>query len=151
MATDPREIVIAEMRKQTKLLTAILKAVCGQPTGQPQAAPSIDLDSQHGDPIVKAKSPKDWTGDNMTGRRFSECPPEYLDQVAARCEHFVRRDTEKLAEASDDEEEAKLRKSIKYGALDAQRASGWAARKRAGWTAPVAAGRVDETQREPTW
>lgn len=141
MATDPRELVLTELRKQTALLGAILLALGERTsTATPNAIPDRLLDGQYGDPIVKAKSPKDWMGDDMTGKRFSECPPAYLDLVADRCEYFINKNTDALKDVTDDEEEAKLRKDIKYGTLDRDRAIGWAARLRAGWRPPAQAG-----------
>lgn len=151
MATDPREIVIAEMKKQTALLAEmkdvqtdihnLLVDVLEKLEGSAApAAPAVNdrmLDGPHGDPKVRQKDPRDWTGDSMKGRRFSECPAEYLDLLADRYDYFAGREPDE--------------KKAGYNRLDAQRARGWAARKRAGWTAPVAAGRVDETQGEPTW
>lgn len=92
----------------------------------PAVAPDADLDGPHGNPIIKAKSPRDWTGEPMTGRTFSECPPVYLDLLAERYEFFNTK-----------EPDAKKRG---YNSLDAARARGWAARLRAGWKAPAAAG-----------
>lgn len=82
----------------------------------------VDLDGQHGDPIVKAKDPRDWTGDSMKGRRFSECPPEYLDMIAERFDYFAGK-----------EEDAK---KARYNRLDAARARGWSQRLRGGWAPP---------------
>jgi hypothetical protein len=39
----------------------------------------------------------------------------------------------------------------RFNELDAARARGWAARLRAGWTAPAGPAKVDETQTEPVW
>lgn len=97
-------------------------------TGAAQAGPTTasdaDLDGQYGDPEVKAKSPRDWTGPSMQGRTFSQCPPEYLDQVAARLDYF--------AEQNGASEDADTRKKATYNRKDAARARGWAARIRAG-------------------
>lgn len=92
-------------------------------------ASDADLDGQYGNPEVKAKSPRDWTGPSMTGKRFSECPPEYLDQVAARLDYFAEQNA--ASENADD------RKKATYNRKDAARARGWAARIRAGWQPPV--------------
>lgn len=104
-----------------------------QPVGMP-SVPSVasdrDLDSKYGDPEVKAKDPRDWTGDTMKGRKFSECPPEYLDQVASRLDYFA----DQLASSQDADEQKKRR----YNLIDAARARGWAARLRGGWTPPAA-------------
>lgn len=89
-------------------------------------APDRDLDGKYGDPEIKAKDPRDWTGPTMKGRRFSECPPEYLDMVAERLDYFAEQ-----AEA-----EGKVTSSGKpvapYNRADAARARGWAKRIRSG-------------------
>ena len=90
----------------------------------PHYARALDLDGPYGDPLVKAKSPKDWLGDDMTGRHFSECPAEYLDLVADRLEYFAGKETDE--------------KKRGYITMDAARARGWSARIRAGYVAPVA-------------
>lgn len=95
----------------------------------PSVASDADLDGKYGNPEVKAKSPRDWTGDSMTGKRFSECPPAYLDLVASRLDYFAEQNA-----ASEDETE---RKKARYNRLDASRARGWAARIRGGYVAPV--------------
>lgn len=104
----------------------------GAPAGQgsvPTVASDRDLDGKYGDPEVKAKSPRDWTGDAQQGKRFSQCPPEYLDLVAERLDYFASQ-----ADGSQDADEQKKRR---YNLIDASRARGWAARLRNGWKAPV--------------
>ncbi len=123
---NPRVLVLNEMRKHTALLERILAALGNGPAANAPAASDSDLDGAHGDPVVKAKDPRDWSGEPMRGRKFSECPPAYLDMVADRAEHFAR----KNAEAGDE-------KKAGYDRRDARRARGWAARLRSGWTAPV--------------
>ena len=93
-------------------------------------ASDADLDGQYGNPEVKAKSPRDWTGESMQGRRFSECPAEYLDLVASRLDYFA--ETNAASENADD------RKKAGYNRKDAALARGWAARIRAGYVSPVA-------------
>jgi hypothetical protein len=90
----------------------------------PREASDKDLDSDHGDPEVRAKSPRDWTGPSMQGRRFSECPAEYLDLVASRLDYFANQN-----EAAGDAESVK---KARYNRLDASRARGWAVRIRDG-------------------
>lgn len=148
MADDPRVLVLAEMRKQTALLdsidrtaTLVAMALTKLLEAFPKndaAAPSVNLDGPHGDPVIKAKDPRDWTGEPMNGKRFSECPPAYLDMLADRYDYFA---------GKDDSTDEKRR----YAKLDAARARAWAARLRSGWTPPRTHGRVDETQGEPTW
>jgi hypothetical protein len=134
MSDDPRVLVLAEMRKQTALLERILTAVSASPSAQ--SAPAVSLDGPHGDPIVKAKDPRDWTGEPMNGRTFSQCPAEYLDLLAERYDYFAERETDATKQ--------------RYNRLDAARARGWAARVRNGYQAPVAAApEVQDT--EPQW
>jgi len=117
-----------------KSIDASLKALvrhfgCGVeqgPSHTPQGLPNVatiaseaDLDSKYGDPEVRAKAPKDWTGEEQKGKRFSECPPTYLDLLAARFDYFAGRE----------EDPTKAR----YNRLDASRARGWAQRLRNGW------------------
>jgi hypothetical protein len=97
------------------------------PSGQgtpPRIASDSDLDSDYGDPEVRAKSPRDWTGPSMQGKRFSECPAEYLDLVASRLDYFANQN-----EAAGDAESVK---KARYNRLDASRARGWAVRIRDG-------------------
>lgn len=131
MADDPRLLVLAELRKQTALLERIAAALAPK-TDIPDAL----LNGPYGDPIVKAE-PRDWAGDSMKGRHFSECSPEWLDLAAEMYDYF----------ASKPDQDEKKRG---YNVTDAKRARGWAARKRAGWIPPQTS-RVDETQGEPTW
>jgi hypothetical protein len=96
----------------------------------PIVASDHDLDGQYGDPVVKAKDPRDWTGEPMNGRKFSECPPEYLEMVAERKDYFVSQNPQ----ATDED-----KKKAKYDRLDAARARGWAKRIREGKHIPAKA------------
>lgn len=88
-----------------------------------QARPvKADLDGEHGDPVIKAKDPRDWHGEPMTGKRFSQCPADYLDLLADRYDYFAEKETDE--------------KKAGYNRLDAARARGWAERIRAGYKAP---------------
>jgi hypothetical protein len=115
------------------LLTEIrdlLKVMANQP--KPTQAPSAlvasdsDLDGKYGNPVINAKDPRDWTGPPMKGRKFSECPPAYLDLVASRLDYFAQK-----ADA-----EGKTTSSGKpvapFNRADAARARGWAKRMRDG-------------------
>lgn len=131
MATDPQLLALfTSIDASLKTLVALAQA------RQKKAAASDDkvCGGPHGDPIVRQKPPRDWTGDDMKGRHFSECPPDYLDLLAERFDYF----------ASKEEDDTKQ----KYNLLDARRARAWAARIRGGWKAPAP---VDETQGEPRW
>lgn len=133
MSTDPR----AETIRLLTSIDASLKALLARSGTAPDVNDSV-CNGPHGDPIIKAKDPRDWSGEPMTGKRFSECPPEYLDLLADRYDYFA---------GKDDSTDEKRR----YAKLDGARARAWAARLRSGWTAPAPAGRVDERNTEPTW
>ena len=127
--------LLREMHTMLSGLTKTPMTVYG--VGTPTAvATDADLDGPHGNPVIKAKSPRDWTGDPMTGKTFSECPPADLEMLADRFDYFNTRET-------DDKKRG-------YNARDAARARGWAARLRSGWTPAPSAG--DWTPEElPKW
>lgn len=139
MPTDPRLGTLALLRSIDASLKALLAA------SRPQVNDRV-CDGPHGDPVVKAKDPRDWSGEPQKGKRFSECPPEYLDLLAERFDYFVSQDSERLNEVENDKEQAMIEKKIKYGKLDAQRARAWAARLRSGWTPPA-----PKEDYEPCW
>jgi hypothetical protein len=101
-------------------------------TARPIVATAAELDGQWGDPLIRSRDPKSWTGDSMMGLKLSACPPEYLDLWAERADYFARQADEK------GEKDNKGRPASYWKRKDAALARGWAARKRAGWTAPVA-------------
>lgn len=74
-------------------------------------ATDADLDGQYGDPSVRL-NPKSWRGPSFIGKRFSQCPPEFLDAMAGYLKY------------------------ARGNGLDAKRARGWARRKRLGWQSP---------------
>lgn len=92
-----------------------------------------DLDSQYGNPEVRMKDPRDWTGPTMRGRKFSECPPDYLDMIADRFDYFAA----KADEAGEKLENGQP--ASKYKRVDAARARGWAKRIREGRHVQVSA------------
>ena len=115
-------------------LKAVLAALQGRgSTTAPSSdvATDADLDGRYGNPEVKAKDPRDWTGPSMKGRKFSDCPADYLDLVASRLDYFAE-----TAEA-----EGKTTNSGKpvapFNRADAKRARGWAARIRSGRHTPA--------------
>jgi hypothetical protein len=118
-------------------IDATLKLILARfPAPPPTVADDADLDGQYGNPVIQQKDPKDWKGDTMKDRRYSECPPEYLDLVASRLDYF--------AEVA--EREGKVTSNGKpvapFNRRDAARARGWAKRLRAGWK-PAADGGFD--------
>lgn len=115
--------IVCNLEKQ--IASLIVKQAARQPA-QPagDVATDRDLDGQYGDPVIK-KDPKRWEGDSYVGCRFSECPPEYLDEVANFKAWQADMDSRKGTKEADTK--------AKFNRLDGNRARGWAARKRAGW------------------
>jgi hypothetical protein len=75
-----------------------------------------ELDSQFGDPTVKF-DPKRWTGPSMKGRRYSECPSDFLTELASFLEWSAA-----------NPKAGKDPKYADYDRKDAARARGWAQR-----------------------
>ena len=127
MATDIELLI--EIRDLLKSLVA----QGGAKAGHSEAASDRDLDGKYGNPTVKMKDPRDWSGPSMVGRTFSECPAEYLDLVAERFDYFAGKAEAENKMASNGKPEAA------YKRLDAARARGWAKRIRGGYVAPTTA------------
>lgn len=125
MATDPREVSISLLRSIDASLKTLIRMQGNVGASAAPVASDADLDGQWGNPEVRAKDPRDWTGEPMKGRRFSECPAEYLDLLAERFDFFASRE-------SDDKKAGYCRK-------DAARARGWAQRVRGGKVPALAA------------
>ena len=88
-----------------KALVARQAPATATPAAGAGVASDRDLDGPYGDPEIKAKAPRDWTGPEMTGRRMSECPAEYLDLLAERFDYFA----EKNAASADEAEQKKAK------------------------------------------
>lgn len=88
------------------------------PRGGGEVAADSDLDGKYGNPEIRF-DPKRWTGQSYVGSRFSDCPAEYLDEVASFNDWRASKDEEKGDPKA------------KWPRLDAARARGWAARIRA--------------------
>lgn len=117
---DPRVETLRLLNSIDTTLRALLIVMRGGAAAASTAsvASDADMDSQYGNPEVRAKDPRDWSGAPMKGRKFSECPAEYLDLLASRFDYF--------AENEDDP------KKKGYCRKDAARARGWAKRVREG-------------------
>jgi hypothetical protein len=113
-------------------LTELLALSKSKRAGTPMPAAAIDLEGPYGDPLIKAKDPRDWNGPSMNGRHLSECPPEYLDLLASRYDYF----------AGKEEDEKKKR----YAVIDAAKARAWAARLRSGYQPKAPEPMMDEGQ-----
>ena len=85
-----------------------------------------ELDSQYGNPEIK-KDPPRWKGPSFVGRRYSECTPEYLENLASFCDWKAGRDAAAGKMTRGGKPLADLVRR------DAARARGWANRLREGW------------------
>lgn len=130
--STPREESLAYL----KSIDASLKSLVSLAQRMVPAEP-VDLDGPHGDPIVNASDPRDWLGEPMKGRHFSQCPAAYLDLWAQRLDYFAN----KAAEAHEVTTSGNPREP--YLRKDAARARGWAARIRAN-------GKPAETKQDDT-
>lgn len=124
-----REIrdVLRELRDLSRQRT--VRASNGNVAGQ-SIASDRDLDGKFGNPVIKSKDPRDWSGVSMKGRRFSECPPEYLELFAERLDYFAQKAEQENEKATNGQPKAK------YLRADAARCRGWIARMRSGKHAP---------------
>lgn len=124
MATSDRAIALLES------IDASLKELLRQSKARQASAPKPvasdrDLDGPHGDPTVKF-NPRDWTGPSFKGRRFSECPPDFLDLVAQAFDYFGDQAEQKNERTDRGKPVADFKRA------DAARARGWAKRMRDG-------------------
>lgn len=92
----------------------------------PEMATDQELDGPHGNEIVKFL-PRDWNGQDCKGSRMSDCPAEFLDQLADAYAYFARKNDEHDAKT-----DTGVLKSI-YDRRSERRARAWAARLRNGW------------------
>ena len=126
--------ILAELCKMN------VRALTASSGGGAELASDADLDSQYGDPEVK-RDPKQWAGESMVGRRFSQCPPDYLETLAGFKDWQARKDDE--SGAVDD----KGRPKSHWAKKDAARARGWGKRVRDGWTPSNGAGAAPQPSR----
>lgn len=135
----------SELRSMCVRMLAMLDGVDGAPSQRASVgavADDRDLDSQYGDPEVRF-DPKRWDGPSYVGKRYSECPSDYLDTLAGFLDWSAGKD-----ESSGDEKKVK---NASYRRRDAARARGWS-RRNAGQRAepppsrePFSAGASDDS------
>jgi hypothetical protein len=120
------------MPTQTDQIVALLSSIdrslkrMAAKTVEPAVAPVTDLDGKFGDPEVRFM-PRDWSGDNYKGMKFSACPPDLLDLLANALDWSAQK-------AEDNNETTTTGKPLApFKRMDAARARGWAKRKREGW------------------
>lgn len=105
-------------------------------------ADDADLDSKWGNPAVRY-DPKRWVGPSFKGSFYSDCPPDYLHELAGFLEWQADKDEEKGED-----------RFAAFKRRDAARARGWAARnarKEAPLFAPADGVAAAPPTRVPTW
>lgn len=115
--------------KLDMILRIVQELKASAPPPAPRVADDADLDGEWGAPAVR-KDPKRWTGPSYVGKKYSECPSDYLLQLAGLLDWQAAKDKEK----GDTD-------SLKYAGYkerDAARARGWAARNKGKTFAPAA-------------
>lgn len=120
-ATNPAAETLRLLASIDASLKQLVRALVT--TAPPEIADDRELDSQYGDPEVKFL-PRDWTGADMKGRHFSECPPEFLELLAKSFDYFAKKAEESGETTSSGKPVAT------YKRKDAARARGWAKRNR---------------------
>lgn len=134
------------IEKQLAAIASHLGIGARATTATATVASDRDLDGEYGNPEVRS-NPKDWKGASMIGRRFSDCPAEFLDMVADLNDWRAKKDDEAGARG---ETNAKGKpKDGHFARLDAARARGWAARVRAGGGKPKAAPARRQEEEDP--
>jgi hypothetical protein len=103
---------------------AAARAVTPPHTAGIEVASDSELDSLRGNPEVRF-IPRRWSGADCKGKRYSECEPEFLDMLAEALEWFAQREEESGAVDKNGNPKSK------WTRLDASRARGWSARRRA--------------------
>lgn len=129
MSEEITERLVRIEEKLDAILRGGRPAVALAATGA--VAPESELDSQYGNPLVR-KDPKRWTesgGASCVGRKYAECPPDFLDALASLLEWQAGKDDEKGTPEGT--------KYAGYARKDAARARGWAKRIRSGWVPPA--------------
>ena len=130
--------------QNNELIGMVRIAIAGQRAkAGPTVATDRMLDGKSGNPIVKAKMPRDWNGPDYRNSTLSACPPELLDMMAERYEYFAS-----LPEASEQRgDKTKGEWDLRSAAL----CRGWAQRIRNGYvpSAPPAQPGFDDGGFDP--
>jgi hypothetical protein len=120
LTQDDGFLVVSQLLHEVRDILAELLALSKtKRAAKSEPAVPVDLNGKYGDPIIKAKDPRDWAGETMRDRHFSECPPAYLELLAQRYDYFNQQETDQ--------------KKRHYNELDAAKARAWAARIRSGY------------------
>lgn len=127
---------IAKLEARVEQLEAVIRAlgaVFGSGGGGgAEAATDRELDHpQYGDPVVKMV-PRDWPDKTLKGRKYSTCPPDFLDELASTFDYFAKKN-EAAGELTD-----RGKPKADFDRRSARLCRGWARRLRSGWTPPPA-------------
>jgi hypothetical protein len=114
-----------DIRRLEQKIDEVLKLLKDMPTGTKPGGFSLktvsdsDLDGKYGNPEVRMV-PSKWTGQDYKGWKFSDCPAEFLDELAGMLEAIARKQAQDPVKA----------KYADWSAKDAARARAWAERHR---------------------
>lgn len=123
---DDVHTLLLEVHEETRALRLLIEARAAGPI-----ASDADVDGERGNPVAKF-DPKTWKGPTFRGKKYTECPADFLDHLAAALTSIAaKEDSEKKL--------YKGRPASGYSRQAAARARRWAYRKRLGWTPPEAA------------
>ena len=121
-ASEQTLALLTEIRDGIRQLVALQQ---GGGASSGAVASDRDLDSKYGDPEVRMRV-RDWSGPDMKGKRYSQCPAEFLELLAEALE-WVASKADAAGEKTDSGKPVSY-----YRRADAARARGWSARIRAG-------------------
>jgi hypothetical protein len=117
MTIDERIVAMdAKLDEALKLLRSMAPAAI---------ATDKDLDSRYGDPEVRF-DPRDWSGAPCKGRKYSQCPAEFLAMLADALDWMAGKADEKNEMTANDKPKAPFMRA------DAARARGWMKRIKEG-------------------
>jgi len=81
-----------------------------------EAAKPVDISGEYGDKEVR-KDPQRWQGPSMVGKRWSQCPADYLEMLAGLCDWKANKNDEEFASTGN----ADKKKYARYEREDAKR------------------------------
>lgn len=126
------EAEVRALKARVDLLEAKLEGKAGSAssgTGGGAIASDEDLDSEWGDPVVK-KDPKRWLdkgGASYAGCQYSQCPSDYLKQLASLFDWMADQDESK-GKTYTNKRTGKEEPTAPFNRKAAARARGWARR-----------------------
>lgn len=106
-------------------LSGVGPAAQGGSVGEGAVASDHDLDSQYGDELLR-KDPPRWKGESFAGCKMSQCPSDYLRDLAGFFDWKAEKDTEQGTYKNAKNETVPTKPQ--YARKSAARARGWAKR-----------------------